>query len=119
MTRITRHCPVVRPRTRGPEAPRRVAPSVWAALAALLCAFVIPAAAAAAPTGRWAPQDSMTASDIHQLACPAASVCYAAAGEGTIIGTTDGGRHWNSLLSGASNGVDSIACPAARTARGV
>jgi len=61
--------------------------------------------------GHWVAQDSLTASDIHGIACPSAAVCYASAAQGIIVGTADGGRTWNPLLSAAAGGVWAIACP--------
>ncbi len=68
---------------------------------------------AAQASGHWVAQDSMTASTMHGIACPSATVCYASAAQGIIVGTTNGGRTWNSLLSGVDAGVWAISCPSA------
>ncbi len=69
----------------------------------------------AALPGHWVAPDSQTASDIHTVACPTPTVCYATAAQGTIIGTTDGGRTWTGLLAGADPGPWGLACPSATT----
>jgi len=73
------------------------------------------ARAAAVTPGHWVARDSQTASDIHALACPTARVCDATAAQGTIVGTTDGGRTWTALLSGATSGVWGLTCSSATT----
>lgn len=73
------------------------------------------ALAAAVTPGHWVARDSQTGSDIHDLACPSTTVCYATAAQGTIVGTTDSGRTWTSLLSGVTAGVWGITCPSVTT----
>lgn len=84
---------------------------VWIGLLAVL-ALVVPVSASAAGVSFAAPSGLPSLPALYGVTCPSATTCIAVGGvsAGTIVTTTDGGRHWSTLEVAGTSAFTGTSC---------